>query len=161
MPAMAGIPTDGDSLVVGDTLLTVCPWWDGPVGRAAVAAQLAGRRRPSPAALDLGLPLAAARLHHLLDRQRDYGDADLRAGSTSYRPDMVLAGHVHQSPFKPDGSWADRIGGHLGLQRRPPDRPVPAHIEIDLGGGWARWSSMLGAEEIDLGRGRVPERTVF
>src|ERR1700726_2783436 len=25
-----GIACDGDSLVIGDTLFTVCPWWDGP-----------------------------------------------------------------------------------------------------------------------------------
>jgi len=27
-----------------------------------------------------------------------------------HRPDMVLTGHVHQPPFKPDGAWAHRIG---------------------------------------------------
>ena len=37
----AGVPTDGDSLSLGDTLVTVCPWWDGPLGRAALEAQLA------------------------------------------------------------------------------------------------------------------------
>ena len=26
-----GIACDGDSLTVGDTLFTVCPWWDGPL----------------------------------------------------------------------------------------------------------------------------------
>ena len=25
-----GVPTDSDSLKVGSTLFTVCPWWDGP-----------------------------------------------------------------------------------------------------------------------------------
>ena len=45
----AGVPTDGESLVVGDTLVTICPWWDGPVGRAALDAQLAAdaARRPA------------------------------------------------------------------------------------------------------------------
>ena len=44
----AGVPTDGDSLTCGDTLVTICPWWDGPLGRADVAAQLAAdaARRP-------------------------------------------------------------------------------------------------------------------
>ena len=33
----------------GDTLLTLCPWWDGPAGRAALQAQLArdAARRPA------------------------------------------------------------------------------------------------------------------
>ena len=26
-----GIACDGDSLTIGDTLFTVCPWWDGPL----------------------------------------------------------------------------------------------------------------------------------
>ena len=44
----AGVPTDGDSLVLGDTLITICPWWDGPLGLAALERQLAadGARRP-------------------------------------------------------------------------------------------------------------------
>ena len=44
-----GIPTDGDSLELGDALVTVCPWWDGPLGRERVAAQLAADlgRRPA------------------------------------------------------------------------------------------------------------------
>ena len=44
----AGVPTDGDSLLVGDTLFTICPWWDGPLGSQALQARLAtdaARRR--------------------------------------------------------------------------------------------------------------------
>ena len=37
----AGVPTDGDSLLLGDTLVTICPWWDGPATRAAIGRQLA------------------------------------------------------------------------------------------------------------------------
>lgn len=42
------IAGDGDSIVVDDTLFTICPWWDGPVVRERLAAQLAadaGRRQ--------------------------------------------------------------------------------------------------------------------
>ena len=48
----AGVPTDGGSLLVGDTLVTICPGWDGPLGRAAMEAQLA-----RDAAQRLGLAL--------------------------------------------------------------------------------------------------------
>ena len=37
----AGVPTDGDTLQLGDTQVSICPWWDGPAGRAALDAQLA------------------------------------------------------------------------------------------------------------------------
>ena len=42
------MPTDGDSLLIGDTLVTICPWWDGPIGRAVLEAQFAADalRRP-------------------------------------------------------------------------------------------------------------------
>src|SRR3954452_7147892 len=36
-----GIACDGDSLTVGDTLFTVCPWWDGPLVKQRLVAQLA------------------------------------------------------------------------------------------------------------------------
>src|SRR6187431_2788522 len=44
-----GHPTDGQSLEIDDVLITICPWWDGDVGKAAVAEQLArdAARRPA------------------------------------------------------------------------------------------------------------------
>ena len=35
-----GIITDGESLQLDGILITVCPWWDGPITRAGIAAQL-------------------------------------------------------------------------------------------------------------------------
>lgn len=32
-----GIPTDNDSVVRHNTLVTVCPWWDGPLAKDKVA----------------------------------------------------------------------------------------------------------------------------
>ena len=64
-----GVPTDGDSLTIGDTLVTICPWWDGPARSSRPRGAARGRRAAAAAALGLGLPLAAARLADLLDRQ--------------------------------------------------------------------------------------------
>ena len=48
---------------------------------------------------------------------------------------MVISGHVHQSPFIPDGSWFDRLGAtwvfNAGLQ---PGRP-PVYIVLDIDAG--------------------------
>src|ERR1700742_1495763 len=43
-----GIACDGDDLSIGDTLFTVCPWWDGPLLRQRIDSQLgaAAARRP-------------------------------------------------------------------------------------------------------------------
>src|SRR5262249_19016099 len=35
-----GVPSDGDSLEIGTTLFTICPWWDGPRARNNVGALL-------------------------------------------------------------------------------------------------------------------------
>jgi hypothetical protein len=39
--------------------------------------------------------------------------------------------------------------------------PVPAHIEIDLDAGSARWRSMMGDETFELTADAAPQRCVF
>ena len=160
-PRMAGIPTDGSSVTFEDTLLTVCPWWDGPAGRARVEAQLEADAARRPRRWVWAHHWPPLRSTTSWTGSRDYGDADLRGWIDEHRPDMVLAGHVHESPFRPDGSWVDRIGDTWVFNAGHQIGRVPVHIELDLGAGWARWSSMLGAEEVDLGAATVPERVVF
>jgi Icc-related predicted phosphoesterase len=157
----ADIPTDGDSLLIDDTLVTICPWWDGPIGREAVAAQLAADALRRPARWvwvyhwpPLGSPTCWT-------GRKDYGDADLRDWIDEHRPDIVLTGHVHESPFKPDGSWADRRGDTWIFNGGQQIGPVPSRVELDLETNVARWVSMLGTEEVDLAGGKAPERTVF
>jgi predicted phosphodiesterase len=157
----AGIPTDGSSLVLDDTLITICPWWDGPAGRATVAAQLAadGARRPSRWVWvyhwpPLGSPTSWT-------GQRHYGDADIVGWIDEHRPDLVLTGHVHQSPFKPDGSWVDRIGDTWVFNAGHQIGAVPAHIKIDLDEDRATWVSLMGTEDVRLTDLTAPARTVF
>jgi Icc-related predicted phosphoesterase len=157
----AGVPTDGDSLLLGDTLFSICPWWDGPAGRAALEAQLAADAARRPARWvwvyhwpPLGSPTCWTGKRH-------YGDADLVGWIDRHRPDMVLSGHVHQPPFKTDGAWAHRIGDTWLFNAGHQIGPVPAHIEIDLTAGSAAWHSMLGEEDLRLEALRAPARTVF
>jgi Icc-related predicted phosphoesterase len=157
----AGIPTDGDSLLLGDTLITICPWWDGAAGRAALEAQFAAAAARRPARWiwvyhwpPLGSPTCWTGRRH-------YGDEDLGGWIERYRPDMVLTGHVHQPPFKPEGAWADRIGHTWVFNPGHQIGPVPAHIEIDLAAGSAIWRSMLGGETLGLAMSQAPPRTVF
>jgi len=82
-----GVPTDGDSLLIGDTLVTICPWWDGPIGRAVLEAQFAADalRRPKrwiwvyhrP---PLGSPTCWT-------GRRDCGDAGLNAWMAEHKPE--------------------------------------------------------------------------
>ena len=118
-----GIACDGDSLAIGDTLFTVCPWWDGPLVKARIEAQLR-----EAAAKRLGRWIW---VHHAPPAnsptswggKRFFGDVELVQWIARYQPSMVISGHVHQSPFIPDGSWFDRLGDNLGVQYRPAARP--------------------------------------
>jgi len=157
----AGVSTDGDSLLVGDTLVTVCPWWDGPVGRESVAAQLSrdASRRPSKWVWvyhwpPLGSPTCWTGRRH-------YGDEALGNWINEHRPDVVLTGHVHDPPFKPDGGWADRIGETWVFNPGRQIGPIPTRIELDLDEQRATWVSLLGTEEIRLTEPATPPRTVF
>lgn len=124
--------TDGRSLTLGDDLVSVCAWWEGPSTLAEVEDQLdddASRRTG-------GVWIWA--YHSPPDRSptswsgsRHYGDDVLNRLIGSYRPDIVLTGHVHEAPFRPDGSWHDRIGDTVVLNAGRRAGPVPAHLIID------------------------------
>jgi Icc-related predicted phosphoesterase len=141
-----GIPTDGDTIRVGDTLVTICPWWDGPHARAAVEAQLA-RDAAQPRARWIwvyhappeGSPTA-------WNGQRSLGDADLARWIGDHGPDLVFCGHIHEAPFKRGGSWVDRIGSTWVFNSGQQIGPTPAHVAIDTEAQEAAWFSLAGAE---------------
>jgi Icc-related predicted phosphoesterase len=163
----AGVPTDGDSIEIDDLLVTICPWWDGPIGRDATDAQLAtdaARRRARWAWVYHWPPMDSPTCW---TGSRHYGDPDLLEWIGRHHPDVVLSGHVHQPPFKQGGAWADRIGDTWVFNPGKQTGPIPAHVEIEIDpgsgpvSGRARWWSMMGSEEIDLSRASAPPRTVF
>ena len=153
----AGVPTDGDSLTIGDTLVTICPWWDGPAGRAAVDAAARGRRRARPRALGLGLPLAAARLADLLDRQAPLRrrrprrlDRDARAGPRPHRPRPRVAVQARRLVGRPDRR---RPGCSTPAGRSARCRATSTSISTP---GTASWRSMMGTESLSLAAERAP-----
>ncbi|CAB4763484.1 MAG: phosphohydrolase [Actinobacteria bacterium] len=157
----AGLPTDGGSLTIGDTLITICPWWDGPLGKEATRLQLAADFARRPARWiwvyhwpPLGSPTCWTGKTH-------YGDPDVDGWIKEFTPDIVLAGHVHEPPFKPEGSWVDRIGNTWVFNPGRQIGPVPAYVEIDLDAGRAMWESLMGTEEADLSALSAPPRTSF
>lgn len=145
-----GIPTDGDSIDFDGTLVSVCPWWDGPVARAAVDAQLArDAARPKTAwvwvyhAPPDGSPTS-------WDGRRHWGDADLNTWIAQHGPDAVFCGHIHQAPFKRGGSWVDRIGETWVFNAGNQIGPTPAHVAVNLGAREAAWVSLAGVEMVRL-----------
>ena len=145
-----GVLSDGDSFVLGDTLFTICPWWDGPIVRARIAEQLAE-----------AAPRRAARwiwIHHAPPAKsptswggdRYFGDVELRDWIEQYQPDLVFSGHVHQSPFVKEGSWVDRIGQTWVFNAGQQFGAPPAHIVVDTEAGEALWFSAAGNQVVQL-----------
>jgi Icc-related predicted phosphoesterase len=141
---------DGESFSTGDTLFSVCPWWDGPIVKQRIADQLeadAGQRVGKWIWIHHAPP---ANSPVSWGGKRFFGDPDLVSWIERYQPDLVISGHVHQSPFVRDGSWFDRLGNtwafNVGHQFGRP----PAHMVLDLATNEAFWMSAAGAERLDL-----------
>lgn len=156
-----GVPTDGDSLLIGDTLITICPWWDGPIGRDAVVAQLARDAAIRPAKWVWVYHWPPMGSTTCWTGRQHYGDTEIGGWIEEHRPDVVLTGHVHDPPFKRDGGWADRIGDTWVFNAGRQIGPVPTRVELDLDEQRATWVSLLGVEEISLAAATTPPRTVF
>ncbi|RZN12575.1 phosphohydrolase [Bradyrhizobium genosp. SA-3] len=145
-----GIACDGDSLSIGDTLFTVCPWWDGPLVKQRLVTQLgnAATRRPRRWIWAHHAPPAESPTSW--GGKRFFGDVELVQWIMQYQPAMVISGHVHQSPFITNGSWFDRLGEswvfNTGLQ---PGRP-PTYIVLDFDADKAFWLAAGEAQWIDL-----------
>jgi Icc-related predicted phosphoesterase len=145
------IVADGESVVIEDTLFTLCPWWDGPQARARLAAQLDAdaRRRAGLRwiwihhAPPLGSPTSWS-------GKESMGDADLVEWIARYSPDIVAAGHIHQAPFRKGGGWVDRIGRTWVFNAGHQFGAPPAHIALETTIGEAVWISAMDVQRIRL-----------
>jgi Icc-related predicted phosphoesterase len=146
-----GILSDGESLLLGDTLFTACPWWDGPIVRAAIGAQLAAAASQRTKTWVWTHHAPPAKSPTSWGGDRYFGDVELREWIEQYRPDIVLSGHVHQSPFVKEGSWVDRIGPTWVFNAGQQFGAPPAHVIIDTDAGEALWFSAAGNQFVRLG----------
>jgi len=147
-----GISCDDGCITIGDTLISLCRWWDGPESCRRVGAQLA---RDSERRLGRWYWL----YHAPPDvsptswgGKRHFGDVELRGWIEQYQPDMVFCGHIHQTPFKPEGSWCDRIGESWVFNPGRQIGPIPTQIVIDTGSQQAIWMSLAGTQIVELDR---------
>jgi Icc-related predicted phosphoesterase len=140
------LAVDGDTVQIGDTLFTVCPWWDGPHAQARVTQMLddAARRRTGRWIWIYHAPPTGPLSW---TGKRHYGDAVLATLIERHAPTAVLCGHIHEAPFKADGSWIDRMGATWLFNAGRQIGDVPAHVEIDFARKAARWISLAGVDE--------------
>ena len=145
----AALAVDGDTVDVGESLFTVCPWWDGPYARVRVERMLesASQRRNGRWIWVYHAPPEGVLSW---TGKRHYGDAVLPELVKRHSPTAVLCGHIHEAPFKTGGSWIDRIGETWLFNAGRQIGDVPARIEIDFTEQAARWISLAGIEEKSL-----------
>ena len=146
------ILADGDTATLGDFMLTVCPWWDGPETRAAIGAQLEKAADEPHQSWMWIYHAPPTNSPTSWSGHRSFGDEALAGWIGQYAPDLVFCGHVHEAPFARGGSWADRIGTTWVFNAGKQIGPVPTHIAIDTVAGEAAWFSFEGAESVKLGQ---------
>lgn len=146
----AGLHVDGTSVDVGDTRFTICPWRDGPVTRDQVGAQLAAAAvgRPARWVWLYHAPPAGTPLCH--DGRRTFPDQDLADWIAEHGPDVVLCGHIHQSPWAAGGSWHARLGRTWVFNAGKQIGKIPAHITLDTDAGTATWYGVFESETLAL-----------
>ena len=145
---LEGLHGDGASLCRGGWRFSLCPWWDGPIGQARVqafleeeAAQVDGRWFVVHHAPPSGSRTA-------WNGKRDFGDERLREFILCRQPDIVLSGHIHNAPFRPDGGWHDQLGRTWIFNAGYQMGSLPPLRIFDLQAGRVAWSSLAGEESV-------------
>ena len=131
---------DGDTVEMGDVLITICPWWDGPVSRAEVESLLAK---------DAQIPKKFwIWVHHSPPDQSPVSWAGKKFGGDEFlvewiqrfQPDLVLSGHIHNAPFHSKGSWIDRLGKTWVFNPGKQIGPCPTCLIFDLDKMTVEWT---------------------
>jgi Icc-related predicted phosphoesterase len=136
------VATDGACISVGGDLVSVCGWWEGAATLGELEAQLerdSQRRSDGPWIWVYHSPPDDSPTSW--GGQRHFGDTVLNRLIGDYGPDIVLTGHVHDSPFRPEGSWHDRLGETLVLNAGRHVGALPAHLILDTADGSVEWWS--------------------
>jgi len=136
-----GVVTDYQSTFLGDTLVSVCPFWDGPIGRERLARWLADQAERVRADWCWVYHWPPPDQPVSWTGTRSYGDADLAGWIDQWHPALVLTGHVHQAPLAEGGSWIATSGTTTVINAGHEIGPIPSHAVIDLDGRRAEWWS--------------------
>lgn len=137
---------DDDSLELQRGLLTVCPWWDGPVSRQELEAVL---ERDSLKPKEKWIWV-----HHAppdgspvsWTGKKFAGDSYLVEWIQRFQPDFVFSGHIHNAPFYSAGSWIDRLGKTWVFNPGRQPGPQPTYLEMDLETLSVAWISAEGQQ---------------
>lgn len=133
---------DGEGFEEAGIRFSVCPWWDGDTTRAELEAFLVAE---SALVRDRWIwiyhaPPEGARTSW--SGRKFIGDTFLRGWIERFRPEAVLSGHIHNSPFYDGGSWIDQIGSTWVFNPGRQLGPQPTTITLDLANRTAEWNAV-------------------
>lgn len=141
-----GLFVDGQSFELGDCLVSICPWWDGPESQRAVAAFIEAEA-PKRTGRWIWLYHAPPDQTKICWTAKGHvGDRMLTTLIETHAPDLVFCGHVHNSPFSKGGSWCDRVEGTWVFNPGRQLASEPASIVLDLDLMEATWDSSMDRE---------------
>jgi Icc-related predicted phosphoesterase len=143
---------DGDGVEIAGALVTICPWWDGPVSRGEVEKLLvrdAGRNKAKWVWIHHAPPDGSP----VSWTGKNFGgDEFLVEWIRRFEPDLVLSGHIHNAPFVPRGSWIDRIGKTWVFNPGKQIGPYPTCLIFDLEQMNVEWTSFesRGRQQLNI-----------
>ncbi len=137
---------DSQSFFLGDTLFSICPWWDGPESQRQVVEFIdaEARKRKIRWVWLYHAPPNQTRI--CLTAKGHVGDTLLPDLIKKHEPDLVFCGHVHNSPFLDGGSWRDRVNDTWVFNPGRQMSSEPAAIVLDLVRMEATWASSMDIE---------------
>lgn len=148
--ALDRVSVDFQSHLAHGHLFSICSWWDGPQSRDEVTAFLA---REAEKAVRPWIWVYHAPPHGAKTswNGKSYdGDTILNDLIREHRPEIVLSGHIHNSPFRSEGQWHDRIGETWIFNPGRQPSSTPAVIVLDLAARQATWDSEMDTQTISL-----------
>jgi Icc-related predicted phosphoesterase len=153
---------DGDRVEMNGMIITICPWWDGPVSRAGVEKLLA-RDAGRMEAKWIWIHHAPADQSPVSWTGKEFGgDKFLVEWIHRFKPDLVLSGHIHNAPFVSHGSWIDRIGKTWVFNPGKQIGPYPTYLIFNLESMSVDWDSTenRGIQELNIPAGAFTGPTV-
>ncbi len=143
---------DGDSVEMDGTLVTICPWWDGPVSRAEVE-QLLVRDAARAKTKWIWIHHAPPDQSPVSWTGKKFGGDEFLVGWIKrFQPELVLSGHIHNAPFVRNGSWFDRVGKTWVFNPGKQLGASPAFLIVDVDQMTVEWDSLeeRGKQQLDV-----------
>lgn len=142
----SNLTVDGQSTCLGELTITSTPWNEGETSRGVIEEILvrASELGPGPWAWLYHAPPQDAPL--AWTGKKFFGDPLLNELIERYTPDYVFCGHVHNAPYRENGSWNYKIGKTWCFNPGFQMGDVPCHIVLDTTARLASWNSEYGPE---------------